>query len=150
MPKFRLFIAGLVVLSFLAFMPSVSHAQCGYGNGLFGLQNAYGSSGTLYGLGFVPVPPYFALHPPVYYGERYFRSYGGSPYARSGVVRRSHQVEAQIRVNPHVTRTVKSKPAMKVAKPKPAGDQMAIAPQMIINPFYQPAEKSTDRHLVKN
>lgn len=26
-------------------------------------------------------PPYFALHPPVYYGDRYYRPYGDSPYA---------------------------------------------------------------------
>jgi hypothetical protein len=29
----------------------------------------------------VPSPPYFALHPPVYYGERYARPYGISPFA---------------------------------------------------------------------
>ncbi|MCA9192597.1 MAG: hypothetical protein KDB03_12570 [Planctomycetales bacterium] len=28
-----------------------------------------------------PTPPYFALHPPVYYGARYTRPYGVSPYA---------------------------------------------------------------------
>lgn len=26
-------------------------------------------------------PPYFALHPPVYYGQRFYRPYGDSPYA---------------------------------------------------------------------
>ena len=26
-------------------------------------------------------PPYFSLHPPVYYGERYYRPYGDSPFA---------------------------------------------------------------------
>ncbi len=26
-------------------------------------------------------PPYFAMHPPVYYGERYYRPYGDSPFA---------------------------------------------------------------------
>jgi hypothetical protein len=25
--------------------------------------------------------PYFSLHPPVYYGERYYRPYGASPFA---------------------------------------------------------------------
>lgn len=41
-----------------------------------------------YSLGFaqryrtnVPTPPYFALHPPVYYGQRYYRPYGASPFA---------------------------------------------------------------------
>jgi hypothetical protein len=26
-------------------------------------------------------PPYFSLHPPVYYGDRFYRPYGESPYA---------------------------------------------------------------------
>jgi hypothetical protein len=26
-------------------------------------------------------PPYFSMHPPVYYGERYYRPYGDSPFA---------------------------------------------------------------------
>jgi hypothetical protein len=30
---------------------------------------------------YVPAPPYFALHPPVYYGQRYQRPYGESPFA---------------------------------------------------------------------
>jgi hypothetical protein len=29
----------------------------------------------------LPAPPYFAIHPPVYYGERHLRPYGESPYA---------------------------------------------------------------------
>ncbi|MCU0710703.1 MAG: hypothetical protein MUC43_01495 [Pirellula sp.] len=29
----------------------------------------------------VPTPPYFAVHPPVYYGKRYARPYGESPFA---------------------------------------------------------------------
>jgi hypothetical protein len=29
----------------------------------------------------LPAPPYFAVFPPVYYGERYARPYGESPFA---------------------------------------------------------------------
>ena len=29
----------------------------------------------------VPTPPYFSVHPPVYYGKRYARPYGESPFA---------------------------------------------------------------------
>jgi hypothetical protein len=47
---------------------------------------AYGVSGTMYGLGIVPVPPYYALHPPVYYSCPVPRSYGYSPYAYPGCV----------------------------------------------------------------
>jgi hypothetical protein len=45
---------------------------------------AYGVTGTMYGLGIVPVPPYYALHPPVYYSCPVPRSYGYSPYAYPG------------------------------------------------------------------
>jgi hypothetical protein len=47
---------------------------------------AYGVTGTMYGLGLVPTPPYFALHPPVYYSCPVPRSYGYSPYAYPGCV----------------------------------------------------------------
>jgi hypothetical protein len=29
----------------------------------------------------LPAPPYFSIYPPVYYGKRYVRPYGESPYA---------------------------------------------------------------------
>ncbi len=29
----------------------------------------------------LPVPPYFSVYPPVYYGQRFERPYGDSPYA---------------------------------------------------------------------
>jgi hypothetical protein len=43
----------------------------GYGGGL----------SSLYHTGHIPVPPYFALHPPVYYSYPIARTYGYSPYA---------------------------------------------------------------------
>ncbi len=47
---------------------------------------AFGVTGTMYGLGLVPTPPYFALHPPVYYSCPVPRSYGYSPFAYPGCV----------------------------------------------------------------
>jgi hypothetical protein len=47
---------------------------------------AFGVTGTMYGLGLVPVPPYYALHPPVYYSYPVPRSYGYSPFAYPGCV----------------------------------------------------------------
>ena len=41
----------------------------------------YGYSGSLYGLGYVPVPPYFAIHPPVQYSHVVAHPYGYSPFA---------------------------------------------------------------------
>jgi hypothetical protein len=35
---------------------------------------------------FVPSPPYFSVFPPVYYGQRYSRPYGISPFPADGYV----------------------------------------------------------------
>ena len=60
----------------------------------------YGFGGlSPYSLGQVPVPPYFALHPPVYYSAPVPRSYGYSPYAYPG---RIVTPEAPVPVVPEV------------------------------------------------
>ncbi len=41
----------------------------------------YGGNGGARMQSYVPSPPYFAMHPPVYYGERFTRPYGASPFA---------------------------------------------------------------------
>ena len=53
----------------------------------------------------LPAPPYFAVHPPVYYGQRYARPYGESPYASWPLLRSApsyHAVPAEGHfVRPH-------------------------------------------------
>lgn len=65
-----------------------AHDMCGAGNGLYGQLGfgGYGFRNTPYTLGQVPVPPYFALHPPVYYSAPVPRPYGYSPFAYPGHV----------------------------------------------------------------
>lgn len=63
-------------------------------------------------------PPYFALNPPVYYGTRYARPYGVSPFASPPVVTAPPNYQSRTRpgfqqtpiANPYVTksRTVKA------------------------------------------
>ncbi len=104
----------------------------------------FGSSGSLYGLGYIPVPPYYALHPPVYYGERYYRSYGESPFARVDHSSRPRRIQAQVIINPFVVQ-----PAAAPAASEPTAgrgqrqrpDQVTVGPQMIINPYYVPEAK---------
>lgn len=96
-----------------------------YGMPWFG----HGYSGSLYGLGYVPVPPYFALHPPVQYSRPVAYPYGGTPYA----------------VRPHELRVKVETPAPRmIVNPfVSTGDTAAIAaeaPKMIINPYYQPSQ----------
>ena len=139
MTKLRLLLASLVVLLAFAAVPSVTKACGGYLGSLSGA-HAFGYSGTLYGLGYVPVPPYFALHPPVYYGERYFRAYGGSPFARRSYDVPSRHVRARIVMNPHVMKVPAVLSPVEKA-PAKVSDQVTARPKMIINPFYLPDEQ---------
>lgn len=69
----------LGMMAALATMTSVASAQ---DNGLgYAYLFGYGANNTSAIRSFVPAPPYFALHPPVYYGQRYTRPYGESPFA---------------------------------------------------------------------
>ena len=105
---------------------------------------AYGGYGfgilsSPYALGRIPEPPYFALHPPVYYSQPVARTYGYSPFAYPGSVRTPEvHVEmpsAKMLTNPHVTPTK--------ATPKKEFDAnltKIIAPQEIVNPFVKQAK----------
>lgn len=140
MTKICASLLGLAVLFFMIGTPRVTQACNGWPNG-FGNVHAFGCSGSLYGLGYVPVPPYFALHPPVYYGERYFRSYGGSPFARRAVQPRATRVAAKIILNPHVAQPA-SQPAAQPESKTGAQAAKTAQAQMIINPFYHADETS--------
>ncbi len=74
------------VLSLLlasAVCDNAARAGDGLGLGLGYLYGrAYGSGYGGYNSVIAPfTPPYFSLHPPVYYGKRYARPYGASPFA---------------------------------------------------------------------
>jgi len=99
----------------------------------------FGCSGNLYGLGFVPTPPYFAIHPPVYYGQRYYRSYGESPFARPARAARPLNIAVELVNNPYVELPPVF-PKLPTSQPEAAKDQVASQPKMIINPYYESAE----------
>ncbi len=67
---------------------------------------SYGYSGSLYGLGRMPVPPYYSIHPPVYYSLPQARAYGHSPFAYSGDYQAPEKVTRRIVVNPHIEKRV--------------------------------------------
>jgi len=90
----------------------------------------YGYSGSLYGLGYVPVPPYYALHPPVYYSHPVSRPYGDSPFA--AYPRPSSTSDSpRLIVNPFASS------ANKADAKSPSGDDTPT-PSPIVNPFYKP------------
>jgi hypothetical protein len=79
----KLCLVSIVALLFAA--PSPASAFWPYG----GYWGGYGGYGNGWGFGYptnyVPAPPYFAVHPPVYYSSQITaRHYGASPFAWQG------------------------------------------------------------------
>lgn len=107
----------------------------GYGYGYFPWFG-YGNNGpAAYSLGNIPAPPYFALHPPVYYSHVITpRSYGRSPFACSCNCHPGGFAAARVVVNPHLQ--VKAvAPAAPKSTEKPV--TVAVVPAVIANPFYE-------------
>jgi len=95
---------------------------------------SYGSSP--YSLGRLPMPPYFAIHPPVYYSQPVPRTYGYSPFAYGPCVM-TPEVAAptpapKTIINPHV-------------EPQSAdeSDRLAGNSKVIENPFCADGVKPT-------
>jgi hypothetical protein len=82
----RLMFASLLALAASICVSDTVQAQGGSGVGYpffpYGFYQPYGAR---YGSS-ISTPPYFALNPPVYYGARYARPYGSSPFASPPVV----------------------------------------------------------------
>lgn len=138
MTSARNMLPSLVAFAALCVMPAITRACDGSWPGSCLSAPAFGYSGSLYGLGYIPVPPYYALHPPVYYGERYYRSYGESPFARTDHSSRPQRIHAQVIINPYVDQPAAA-PATPEPKPvdgQPQTDQVTASPQMIVNPYY--------------
>lgn len=122
----------------------------------------YGYSGSLYGLGYVPVPPYFSLHPPVYYGDRYARPYGASPFASSCDLkgndnympvpdganiedyRPAHHM-GNLGMRTGMNRRVAKARPLSITNPfcsPAAGESRAVAAEVITNPYVQESDSS--------
>tara|TARA_R110002049_G_scaffold72490_2_gene187066 strand:- start:60098 stop:60550 length:453 start_codon:yes stop_codon:yes gene_type:complete len=79
----RLVVASFVALAAAIFVSDTASAQYGFGYPLpgYGVGLPYARIG-----GSTRTPPYFAVHPPVYYGARHARPYGISPFPAPSVV----------------------------------------------------------------
>lgn len=126
-------------------------AQCGggFGYGGYGYYN--------YGIRpYVPAPPYFALHPPVYYGARYTRPYGDSPFAAPSQLQPApgyaptRHVERSLTVNnPYAVLPIAPEvmpaptpvpvPAAPVNTVSPS--PVVVKPLIIDNPYFKPDVK---------
>ncbi len=120
---------------------AAAQTECDYGyagyGGLYGIgfggYGQFGGFGRPYAAGRIKTPPYFALHPPVYYNAPVPRSYGYSPFAYRGNVRTPQVVEQvvpQVMLNPFV------KPDSQPVKAEAAAPDNDMAQAlMIYNPF---------------
>lgn len=90
---------------------------------------------NLYNQGFIPVPPYFSIHPPVYYSVPVPRTYGYSPFAYpGGVPTPDVQLGPEEIVNPYVEPDTDEKTDAKDASAKTAAYSRP-APLVVRNPF---------------
>lgn len=127
--------AALLVASLM--FANEARAQNCYGGGVYsGLPyHGFGYSGSLYGLGFVPVPPYFALHPPVYYSHEILRRpVGDSPFAYPPR-RPAPEPKRQFSLNPFIPDPIIQDPL----QASQANDSVA---QVMRNPFYGDDQQS--------
>ena len=95
----------------------------------------YGFSGRAYSSGRVPTPPYFAIHPPVYYSYPVPRTYGYSPFAYPSYVMTpeiKEPAKPAMFENPHVKQPAteaKTKSASRSIETKTA------LPEVMENPY---------------
>lgn len=109
----------------------------------YGYLFGYGATNTPTIRSFVPAPPYFALHPPVYYGQRYTRPYGDSPFASwpqlqpaPGYQPRPAASHAQILLNPYVPCAEPGCAASSTQSKDSVAGIMPVQALVIENPYY--------------
>ena len=133
----------------------------GFGGGFGGIRGGFYGGGLGFGYPLIssaqacaPRVPYFALHPPVYYGQRYTRPYGASPFASGPLlqpnsqytpapqVQRSQTPAALVVMNPHYQEIQPDAQEGIVAKPQ-AKEKVAVKPVkplLVENPFFPAPE----------
>ncbi len=94
----------------------------------------------LYSVGAIPAPPYFALHPPVYYSTPVPRAYGYGPWAYPPYVTTPEVAEPQ-------PQTIENKFVPKPAKQEAGALKTAIAPLRVVNPFVLPDDRRAETAL---
>lgn len=107
-------------------------------------------------LGYIPTPPYFALHPPVYYSYPVSAPYGVSPAPIASYTPR-HRVhferatpEPLVVINPYVTEdevaavSDQDAPMPEVVDSPPGDDAAEPEPQVIENDMVEDAEEQAE------
>jgi hypothetical protein len=136
MKFYKTAILTLVATVLMAGQASADH---GYGLAIAGL---YGYGGfNHFGIRpYVPAPPYFSIHPPVYYGARYARPYGDSPFAALPQLHPAKGYSAKPYANYAITIENPYCPATPVSVPgvSPVVQNKKVEPLVIDNPYFRP------------
>ena len=138
----KLILSIAAVLAVGNFAPSVQ-AQGPYGF-QFGYAQGYQNSFR----NRLPTPPYFAIYPPVYYGKRYERPYGDSPYAAFPQLQSAPDYHPVLKETPLRSTTVMNP---QVQYSGPTNEPVAVAPPRvgrtveIINPYAMEKEQIASR-----
>jgi hypothetical protein len=130
----RVILLALAVTAICVFWTPRTHAQqplgygaySGYGTGY------YGTYRSLYGLGRLPVPPYYALHPPVYYSHPVARTYGTNPFVCP--------CKDYAAIEPTPVEAIENPYFVPKAEATSAPSEQQTA-RVIINPFYDSGER---------
>ncbi|MFK7737625.1 MAG: hypothetical protein AB8B50_16440 [Pirellulaceae bacterium] len=145
----------VLIPCFLLVAMSAASAQAQQGWGGLGFSymygyNAFGNSSSTYNQSM----PYFSQHPPVYYGKRYTRPYGVSPFAAWPQMQPNSSYAPQMDSTRMMKRPrVIANPYMHTAPAsakKPSVVQMRPKRKVIANPFFRSEEvqyTASDREL---
>ncbi len=138
------------VLLLAAVSANVAQAQFPYGyGGDIATWNGWGTGWGYLGtrVGFMPQPPYYAIHPPVYYSAQIIRRpYGYSPYAwpanypsfNTQVIesRASANADPAVFINPYAAQAGNGGGQLPPPRVGPAtNDNSSVQPQLILNPY---------------
>ncbi len=123
----------LVALAIALLASAPTHAG-EFGCGSYGWSSPYPADLTsLYRVGAIPVPPYFSLHPPVYYDMPVPRNYGHGPWAYPPYMTTPEIVEPAPKI-------IQNKFVPKPVKQDSENPKMVSAPLLILNPYVNQAE----------
>jgi hypothetical protein len=139
-------IPALVVAALaVALLTAVPAQAGGFGCGSYVWSNPYPADLTpLYSVGAIHLPPYFALHPPVYYEMPVPRTYGYGPWAYPPYMTTPEIVDEP---KPEI---IQNRFVPQPVKPESDKPKTASAPLIIRNPYViQPEGQSAAALAVK-
>ncbi len=135
-------IPALVLAAFaVALLTAVPAQADGFGCGSYAWSSPYPADlSPLYSVGAIPLPPYFSLHPPVYYEMPVPRPYGYGPWAYPPYMTTPEIVEPA----PEIIQNKFVPQPTKQGSDKP---KMVSAPLIIRNPYVTQPETDAEAAL---